>query len=81
MTPVVKETAELDNSIPKMLCQMDNHLGKYIFLLSHLCFLLLEIYSKIICHCYVLFPSDCDLEFIVIVRYSVPNHVVIYIST
>jgi len=28
MEPVVDETAELDSNVPKMLCQLDNHLGK-----------------------------------------------------
>lgn len=27
MAPVVKEKAELDDTVPKLLCQMDNHLG------------------------------------------------------
>lgn len=27
MEPVVNEIAELDENIPKMLCQLDNHLG------------------------------------------------------
>lgn len=27
MEPVKNEAAELDDKIPKMLCQMDNHLG------------------------------------------------------
>jgi protein HIRA/HIR1 len=27
MLPVTMEAAEVDNSIPKMFCQMDNHLG------------------------------------------------------
>jgi hypothetical protein len=28
MAPVVSEKIENDENIPKMLCQMDNHLGK-----------------------------------------------------
>lgn len=32
MEPVVDETAELDTNVPKMLCQLDNHLGKKLFL-------------------------------------------------
>lgn len=27
MEPVIDETAELDSNVPKMLCQLDNHLG------------------------------------------------------
>lgn len=27
MAPIVKEQAEEDDNIPKLLCQMDNHLG------------------------------------------------------
>lgn len=30
MEPVVDETAELDSNVPKMLCQLDNHLGKHL---------------------------------------------------
>jgi hypothetical protein len=32
MEPVVNETAELDSNVPKVLCQLDNHLGKNLFL-------------------------------------------------
>lgn len=28
MEPVIDEAAELDPNVPKMLCQLDNHLGK-----------------------------------------------------
>ena len=28
LLPVLSEKAELDKTIPKLLCQMDNHLGK-----------------------------------------------------
>lgn len=28
MEPVVSEAAELDSNVPKVLCQLDNHLGK-----------------------------------------------------
>lgn len=28
MEPVIDEAAELDSNVPKMLCQLDNHLGK-----------------------------------------------------
>jgi len=28
MAPVLSEAAESDENIPKMLCQLDNHLGK-----------------------------------------------------
>lgn len=28
MAPIVKEQAEDDTNIPKLLCQLDNHLGK-----------------------------------------------------
>ena len=38
MAPVLREEDEKNDSIPKMLCQMDNHLG------NHLC-LYLYIYS------------------------------------
>lgn len=31
MEPVVNEIAELDENIPKMLCQLDNHLGMIKF--------------------------------------------------
>lgn len=27
MEPVINEITELDENIPKMLCQLDNHLG------------------------------------------------------
>ena len=29
MAPIVKEQAEEDVNIPKLMCQMDNHLGKF----------------------------------------------------
>lgn len=29
LEPVLSEKAELDPAVPKMLCQMDNHLGTY----------------------------------------------------
>lgn len=32
MEPVVNETAELDPNVPKVLCQLDNHLGKQSFM-------------------------------------------------
>lgn len=35
MEPVVDETAELDSNIPKMLCQLDNHLGEDSFCLHY----------------------------------------------
>lgn len=31
MEPVVDEAAELDSNVPKMLCQLDNHLGITLF--------------------------------------------------
>ena len=30
VAPIVKEQAEEDDNVPKLLCQMDNHLGRYI---------------------------------------------------
>lgn len=35
MEPVVDEAAELDNNVPKMFCQLDNHLGKNFFYFSY----------------------------------------------
>lgn len=32
MEPVVDEAAELDTNVPKMLCQLDNHLGKKLLI-------------------------------------------------
>lgn len=32
LAPVLSEKAEKDASVPKMLCQMDNHLGRALFL-------------------------------------------------
>ena len=31
MAPVLKEEDEKNESIPKMLCQMDNHLGNLLY--------------------------------------------------
>lgn len=33
MAPVVKEQAEDDTNIPKLLCQLDNHLGCYFLVM------------------------------------------------
>lgn len=30
MSPVKNEESELDENVPKLLCQMDNHLGKLV---------------------------------------------------
>ena len=32
MDPIINKAAESDDKVPKMLCQMDNHLGEKIFL-------------------------------------------------
>lgn len=32
LAPVLSEDDENDSNIPKMLCQMDNHLGIYLYL-------------------------------------------------
>ena len=34
VAPIVKEQAEEDDNVPKLLCQMDNHLGIYICLVK-----------------------------------------------
>lgn len=36
MEPVVNEVAELDENIPKMLCQLDNHLGMNLNQANHI---------------------------------------------
>lgn len=35
MAPVQNEEDEMNENVPKLLCQMDNHLGKFYFLISH----------------------------------------------
>lgn len=34
MAPVLKEEDEKNENVPKMLCQMDNHLGNEAFFLT-----------------------------------------------
>lgn len=49
MAPVLKEEDEKNENIPKMLCQMDNHLGNllcYIYYIIYL-FFFVYIYSHI----------------------------------
>lgn len=36
MAPVQNEEDEMNENVPKLLCQMDNHLGKLYFLINHL---------------------------------------------
>ena len=36
MAPVKNEEDEMNESVPKLLCQMDNHLGRLSFLISYL---------------------------------------------
>lgn len=37
MAPVLREDDEKNENIPKMLCQMDNHLGNQTYLHLHSC--------------------------------------------
>ena len=34
MAPVQNEEDEMNENVPKLLCQMDNHLGKLSFLIN-----------------------------------------------
>lgn len=45
MSPIVDENDEKDENVPKLLCQMDNHLG-IAHVLKRLCFHLLECYKQ-----------------------------------
>lgn len=51
MAPIVKEQAEEDENIPKLLCQIDNHLGEHqsYYLLSHKLYVLKTIYYFSMC--------------------------------
>lgn len=46
--PVIDETAELDPNVPKMLCQLDNHLGTiyfiFFFIIVNLCICIYRVF-------------------------------------
>lgn len=54
MAPVKNEEDEMNENVPKLLCQMDNHLGLYILSnFNHLACLFLSMLDFIVMHTYV----------------------------
>ena len=54
MAPVKNEEDEMNENVPKLLCQMDNHLGLYILSnFNHLACLFLSMLEFIVMHTYV----------------------------
>jgi len=55
MAPVKNEEDEMNENVPKLLCQMDNHLGLYILSnFNHLpCFFFLSMLDFIVMYTYM----------------------------
>lgn len=63
IAPVLSETDEDDPKIPKMLCQMDNHLGNVFMKLYHRYTNFMQFYFLVCFHRYLIiyFPNNCFL--------------------